>query len=62
MARDLAQGPREAFALGKKAFNQAAYPNLKEVLAYEGILQEEASKAAAHRRRVNQFFERRKKS
>lgn len=62
MAGELAQGPREAFALGKKAFNKAYYPNLAEVLTYEGILQEEASKAGEHRRRVNQFFERRKKS
>jgi len=62
MAGELAQGPREAFALGKKAFNKAYCPNLEEVLTYEGILQEEASKAGEHRRRVNQFFERRKRS
>lgn len=62
MAEELARGPREAFALGKKAFNKAYLPNLEEILMYEGILQEEASKVEEHRRRVNEFFSRRGKS
>ncbi|HNB37010.1 MAG TPA: enoyl-CoA hydratase-related protein [Anaerolineales bacterium] len=60
MAQELARGPREAFALGKKAFNQAYYPNLAEVLEYEGILQEEAGRSADHREGVRAFFEKRK--
>jgi 2-(1,2-epoxy-1,2-dihydrophenyl)acetyl-CoA isomerase len=60
LTAEVARGPREAFALGKKAFNKAYYPNLAEVLTYEGVLQEEASKFDEHRRRVNAFFERRK--
>ncbi|MCL4267928.1 MAG: enoyl-CoA hydratase/isomerase family protein [Anaerolineales bacterium] len=62
MAEELARGPREAFALGKKAFNKAYLPNLEEILMYEGILQEEASKVEEHRRRVDAFFSRRGKS
>jgi len=41
-ADELAAGPQAAFAAGKKAFNQAILPNLKETLNYEGILQDEA--------------------
>lgn len=62
MVSDLAQGPREAFALGKKAFNKAYLPDLAEVLDYEGILQEEASRFEEHRRRISKFFTRRKSS
>lgn len=62
MVSDLAQGPREAFALGKKAFNKAYLPDLAEVLDYEGILQEEASRFEEHRSRVSKFFTRRKSS
>ncbi|MBI3162108.1 MAG: 2-(1,2-epoxy-1,2-dihydrophenyl)acetyl-CoA isomerase, partial [Chloroflexi bacterium] len=54
-----ATGPREAFALGKKAFNQAVIPNLEESLRYEGILQEEAGKTAEHREGVAAFLEKR---
>lgn len=60
MAQELARGPREAFALGKKAFNKAYYPNLAEVLAYEGILQEEAGRSADHQEGVKAFFEKRR--
>lgn len=61
-AEELAQGPREAFAAGKKAFNQAILPNLEEVLNYEGILQDEAGRSAEHQERVQAFFNRNKKS
>ncbi|MBL8063039.1 MAG: enoyl-CoA hydratase/isomerase family protein [Anaerolineales bacterium] len=60
MAAELAQGPREAFAAGKKAFNKAVLPNLAEVLEYEGILQDEAGRSAEHREGVKAFFEKRK--
>ncbi len=56
VAGSLATGPTGAFAAGKKAFNHAILPNLEEVLSYEGILQEEAGKAAEHREGVAAFF------
>ena len=62
MVSDLVKGPREAFALGKKAFNKAYFPHLAEVLDYEGILQEEASHFGEHRKRVEAFFSRRGRS
>ena len=60
MVGELAQGPREAFALGKKAFNEAILPNLADVLRGEGILQEKAGKSAEHQTAVKAFFEKRK--
>jgi 2-(1,2-epoxy-1,2-dihydrophenyl)acetyl-CoA isomerase len=57
---ELVEGPREAFALGKQAFNQAVFPNLEEVLTNEGILQEEAGKSASHQEGIRAFFEKRK--
>lgn len=57
--QELVAGPREAFALGKQAFNQAVFPNLESVLANEGILQDEAGKSASHREGVKAFFEKR---
>ncbi|MBL8098552.1 MAG: enoyl-CoA hydratase/isomerase family protein [Anaerolineales bacterium] len=58
--QELVEGPREAFALGKKAFNQAVFPNLEEVLTNEGILQEEAGKSFGHQEGIKAFFEKRK--
>lgn len=58
-AQELARGPREAFAAGKQAFNQAILPNLEEVLNYEGSLQEKAGRSAEHREGVAAFFEKR---
>ncbi|MBI5951945.1 MAG: enoyl-CoA hydratase/isomerase family protein [Chloroflexi bacterium] len=59
IAGGLAAGPTGAFALGKKAFNRAVLPNLKEALNYEGILQDEAGKSAEHREGVAAFLEKR---
>jgi 2-(1,2-epoxy-1,2-dihydrophenyl)acetyl-CoA isomerase len=56
VAGTLASGPLEAFAAGKKAFNQAVIPNLENVLSYEGELQEEAGKSAEHREGVAAFL------
>jgi 2-(1,2-epoxy-1,2-dihydrophenyl)acetyl-CoA isomerase len=56
VAGKLALGPSGAFALGKKAFNQAVLPNLAEMLAYEGILQEEAGRSVEHREGVAAFL------
>lgn len=60
MAGELAQGPREAFALGKKAFNDAILPNLADVLHGEGVLQDKAGKSSEHQQAVQAFFEKRK--
>lgn len=60
VAGTLAEGPLEAFAAGKKAFNEAVIPNLEHVLNYEGILQEEAGKTAEHREGVAAFLGKRK--
>ncbi|MBI5353240.1 MAG: enoyl-CoA hydratase/isomerase family protein [Chloroflexi bacterium] len=60
VAAELASGPREAFAAGKKAFNNAILPNLEEALHYEGILQDEAGKTAEHREGVAAFLGKRK--
>jgi 2-(1,2-epoxy-1,2-dihydrophenyl)acetyl-CoA isomerase len=56
VAGTLASGPLEAFAAGKKAFNQAVIPNLENVLSYEGELQEEAGKSAEHHEGVAAFL------
>jgi len=60
VARELAEGPARAFALGKKAFNRAVLPNLEESLNYEGILQEEAGKSLEHEEAVAAFLEKRR--
>ena len=60
IAGNLAIGPREAFAAGKKAFNRAILPNLEDVLHYEGILQDEAGKSSEHKEGVKAFFEKRR--
>jgi 2-(1,2-epoxy-1,2-dihydrophenyl)acetyl-CoA isomerase len=60
IAGELAAGPVEAFAAGKKAFNKAILPNLEEVLDYEGILQDKASKSKEHQEGVAAFFEKRR--
>ena len=60
MVSDLAQGPREAFAAGKKAFNLAILPNLEEALNQEGILQDGLGKSAEHQMAVKAFLEKRK--
>jgi 2-(1,2-epoxy-1,2-dihydrophenyl)acetyl-CoA isomerase len=56
VAGNLASGPLEAFAAGKRAFNHAILPNLEEILAYEGVLQDEAGKSAEHREGVAAFL------
>ena len=55
----LAEGPTDAFALGKKAFNQAMLPNLEQALANEGILQEKAGRSLEHKEGMAAFLEKR---
>ena len=60
VAEELARGPREAFAAGKKAFNAAILPNLAESLTREGILQEVLGRSDDHQGAVRAFLEKRK--
>jgi 2-(1,2-epoxy-1,2-dihydrophenyl)acetyl-CoA isomerase len=59
-AAALAEGPAEAFALGKQAFNRAVLPTLAQVLEDEGNLQEQAGRSTAHRDAVAAFLEKRR--
>jgi len=59
-AKTLSEGPREAFALGKRAFNQSILPNLAAALNFEGQLQEQAGKSAEHQEGVAAFLAKRK--
>lgn len=58
-AAQLAHGPVKAMALSKRAFNKAIYPNLEEVLDYEGFIQDIASKTPEHSEGVQAFLEKR---
>ncbi|MEW6031015.1 MAG: enoyl-CoA hydratase/isomerase family protein [Chloroflexota bacterium] len=58
-AEKIAAGPVGAFGLSKRAFNQAMYPHLEEVLAAEADAQEEAGKSAEHKEGVSAFLEKR---
>ena len=59
-AQALAQGPVQAMSLAKRAFNKAIYPNLEQVLDYEGHLQEIAAAGSEHREGAQAFLEKRK--
>ena len=56
IAMMLAMGPVKTFGATKKAFNRAMFPNLKEVLEYEGELQEIAGKNEEHKIGVKAFL------
>ncbi len=58
-AAQLAAGPVQAMALAKRAFNKAVYPNLEEVLDYEGYIQDIAGKTEEHIEGVKAFLEKR---
>jgi len=58
-AVELAHGPLPAMALAKRAFNKAMYPQLEEVLDYEGHMQEIAAQTPEHREGVSAFLEKR---
>jgi 2-(1,2-epoxy-1,2-dihydrophenyl)acetyl-CoA isomerase len=59
IAAGLASGPVGAYGLTKRLFNRTVLPDLEEALAYEGELQEAASKGAEHREGVRAFLEKR---
>jgi 2-(1,2-epoxy-1,2-dihydrophenyl)acetyl-CoA isomerase len=61
LAASLAAGLTGAYGLTKRLFNKSMLPNLEEVLAIEGELQEIASKGEEHRAGVKAFLEKRQK-
>ena len=56
IAMMLAMGPVHTFGATKKAFNRAVFPNLEEVLEYEGELQEIAGRSEEHKIGVDAFL------
>ena len=56
IATMLAMGPVKTFGATKKAFNRAILPNLRDVLEYEGELQEIAGKSEEHKIGVKAFL------
>jgi 2-(1,2-epoxy-1,2-dihydrophenyl)acetyl-CoA isomerase len=60
LAAELAAGPTATYGLTKRLFNQNVLPNLGEALAFEGRLQEIASKGKEHVEGVKAFLEKRK--
>jgi len=61
LAAGLSAGLTGAYGLTKRLFNKSMLPNLEEVLAIEGELQEIASKGEEHRAGVKAFLEKRQK-
>jgi 2-(1,2-epoxy-1,2-dihydrophenyl)acetyl-CoA isomerase len=59
MARELAQGPTQAYALTKRAFNHVIFDLLSRTLHYEAYLQEIAGRTQDHREGVRAFSEKR---
>lgn len=62
LAAGLVAGPTGAYGLTKRLFNKNVLPNLEEALAFEGELQEIASKGKEHVEGVKAFLEKRKPS
>lgn len=57
--KQLAKGPTKAYGLTKRALNRAIYPDLDELLEYEGHLQEIAGRSDDFQEGVNAFLEKR---
>jgi len=60
LAAGLAAGPTNTYGLTKRLFNRNVLPNLEEALAFEGELQEAASKGLEHFEGMKAFLEKRK--
>jgi len=60
LACSLAQGPTQAYALTKRAFNFAMLEQLNRTMQYEAYLQEIAGRTQDHREGVLAFTEKRK--
>jgi 2-(1,2-epoxy-1,2-dihydrophenyl)acetyl-CoA isomerase len=56
LAAGLATGPVGAYGLTKRLYNKTVLPNLEEALAFEGELQEVASKGKEHAIGVRAFM------
>lgn len=59
LAHELAQGPTQAFALTKRAFNHVMLEPLVRTMQYEAYLQEIAGRTQDHREGVQAFVEKR---
>ena len=59
LAQELAQGPMQAYALTKRAFNHAMLEPLRRTMAYEALLQEIAGRTQDHREGVKAFTDKR---
>lgn len=59
LAKQLAAGPTKAFGLTKRALNRAIFPDLDELLEYEGHLQEIAGRSDDFQEGVTAFLEKR---
>lgn len=59
LAHELSQGPIQAYALTKRAFNHAMLEPLRRTMAYEAFLQEIAGRTQDHREGVKAFSEKR---
>lgn len=59
LARQLAAGPTKAFGLTKRAVNRAIFPDLDDLLEYEGYLQEIAGRSDDFQEGVTAFLEKR---
>lgn len=59
LALKLAKGPTKAYALTKRAFNKAVFPDLEELLEYEASLQEIAGRSDDFQEGVKAFVEKR---
>ncbi|MGB7875870.1 MAG: enoyl-CoA hydratase [Anaerolineales bacterium] len=60
IAAGMATGPTGTYGLTKRLFNKNVLPNLEEALAFEGELQEKASRGKEHIEGVKAFLEKRR--
>lgn len=59
LAAELAQGPTKTYGLIKRALRRSASATLEEMLEYEALLQEVASRTDDHKEGVQAFYEKR---
>lgn len=59
LAAELAQGPTKTYGLIKRALRRSASATLEEMLEYEALLQEVASRTEDHKEGVQAFYEKR---
>ncbi|MBI5811449.1 MAG: 2-(1,2-epoxy-1,2-dihydrophenyl)acetyl-CoA isomerase, partial [Meiothermus silvanus] len=59
LATELAAGPTKTYGLIKRALRRSAGATLEEMLEYEALLQEVASRTEDHKEGVQAFYEKR---